>query len=125
MFCYTPGTACCALVAAVAYWRLHAVIAEVFHWAWIVMGWFAVAAAATTAAIVATLIVAFIAWTAQLIRRRQAARGACLACSFPCQEAQVEPAQVKPWQRLNRPPAPPVALPMPRSRPAPAERAAR
>ena len=103
MVCYAPGTGFCALIIGAVLWRLHTVIAEIFHWTWIVAGWFAVAAAATTAAIVATLAVAFVAWTAHLIRDRQAQRGACLTCKHPCQQAQVSPA--------------PVALPFPRPRP--------
>lgn len=93
MVCYFPGTAFCGLVIGALIWRAWHVICQVTDII-LKLGEFAgIALLATMAIAAATLVVGFIEWTARRIRERQAARGACLTCSFPCQEAQVQQAQ--------------------------------
>lgn len=96
MFCYFPGTALCGLVIATLVWRAWHVICAITD-VILKLGEFAgIALLATIVLAVATLIVGFIEWTARTIRRRRSARGACLTCPHPCQQAQVDGARVVP-----------------------------
>lgn len=92
MFCYFPGTTVAGIALGALLWWAHRVIFAIVVLV-LRLGEFAgIALLATAALAVATLIVGFIEWTARLIRARQAARGACLTCPHPCQQAQVIPA---------------------------------
>jgi len=103
MFCYFPGVGLCALVFGCLIWRSWHVICLVADII-LKLGEFAgIALLATILLAAATLAVGFIEWTARMIRRRRAARGDCLTCPFPCQQAQVEAAGPVPLTLLDRP----------------------
>jgi hypothetical protein len=84
MLCYSAPGAFVAAFIALVLWRARALIETVAHWLFVVLGWVAVAAIATVAAVVLSAAVALVAYVGHRIRRWQQARGACMDCPHPC-----------------------------------------
>lgn len=84
MVCYGAPTAFLGSLLALALWRAWAVIETIVHWLFVVLGWIAVAAVGTIAAVLLSAAVALVAYIGHRIRRWQQARGACMNCPHPC-----------------------------------------
>lgn len=84
MVCFGAPGAFIAGVAALILWRAQAAIETAVHWLFVVLGWVAVAAVGTVAAVILSAAVATVVYVGRRIQRWQQARGACMKCTHPC-----------------------------------------
>ena len=101
MLCFIPGAAFVAAAFSVAGYFCWEIICKICDVVWAVGVIAGKALLATMILVVATLAVAFIKWTADMIRRRQHAAGACNDCPFPCKGVHVPAVRERRWTKLS------------------------